>query len=339
MGIIGIACNPQSGKDIRRLFTAATTIDDTEKLNILERIVLAAAAVGDQKVYLMPDRLGYGRLLLQKRQIPGYPGDLSQLEIYDMERTDTQADTVFFAAEMERIGADALIVMGGDGTSRAAAKGTRHVPMLSMSTGTNNVYPELMEGTVAGMAAAVLAGHMPPAAECARPAKCIEVWKNGSFVDLALIDLVFCRNPFVGSKAIWEYEEIDQVVVTQCSMASIGFSALVGTSLHVDREDDWGASAEFTGGAPNTLAPMGAGTVRGVHIQNVCRLPLGEPVTRTMTYQGTLALDGEREIFFQPGDVITCAVTRNGPMRVDARRAIEYARTHGCYQLRQEETA
>ena len=223
MGIIGIACNPQSGKDIRRLFTAATTIDDTEKLNILERIVLAAAAVGDQKVYLMPDRLGYGRLLLQKRQIPGYPGDLSQLEIYDMERTDTQADTVFFAAEMERIGADALIVMGGDGT---------------MSTGTNNVYPELMEGTVAGMAAAVLAGHMVPAAECARPAKCIEVWKNGSFVDLALIDLVFCRNPFVGSKAIWAYEEIDQVVVTQCSMASIGFSALVGTSLHVDREDD-----------------------------------------------------------------------------------------------------
>ena len=52
-----------------------------------------------------------------------------------------------------------------------------------------------------------------------------------------------------------------------------------------------------------------------------------------MTYQGTLALDGEREIFFQPGDVITCAVTRGGPMRVDAARAIEYARTHGCFQL------
>ena len=77
----------------------------------------------------------------------------------------------------------------------------------------------------------------------------------------------------------------------------------------------------------------GAGTLQGVHIQNARRLPLGEPITRTMTYQGTLALDGEREIFFQPGDVITCAVVRGGPIRVDAARAIEYARTHGCFQL------
>lgn len=332
MGVIGIACNPQSGKDIRRLLTAATTIDDMEKLNILERILLSAAAVGKQKVYLMPDRLGYGRLLNQKRASPGYPGDLSQLEVYEMDRTETQADTIFFASEMERTGADVLIVMGGDGTSRAAAKGTRKVPTISMSTGTNNVYPELMEGTVAGIAAAVLAGHMVPLDQCAAPAKCIEIWKNGVPVDLALIDLVFCRNPFVGSKAIWNYEEIDQVIVTQCSMASIGFSSLVGTALSVSRADECGAAAEFTGGPPNTLAPVGAGTVQGVCVQNARRLALGEPVTRTMTYQGTLALDGEREIFFQPGDVITCAVTRKGPMRVDVARAIELARTRGCFQ-------
>ena len=127
MSIIGIACNPQSGKDIRRLLTAATTIDDMEKLNILERILLSAAAVGDQKVYLMPDRLGYGRLLLQKRQSPGYPGDLSQLEVYDMERTETQSDTIFFASEMERIGADVLIVMGGGGKGDAEGAHDLHV--------------------------------------------------------------------------------------------------------------------------------------------------------------------------------------------------------------------
>ncbi len=339
MGIIGIACNPQSGKDIRRLLTAATTIDDMEKLNILERVLLSAAAVGEQTVYLMPDRLGYGRMLLQKRQSPGYPGNLSQLEVYDMERTETQEDTIHFAAEMERLGADALIVMGGDGTSRAAAKGTRKVPMISMSTGTNNVYPELMEGTVAGIAAAVLAGRMTPAEACAAPAKCIEIWMNGELVDIALIDLVFCRNPFVGSKAIWDYNEIDQVIVTQCSMASIGFSSLVGTVLHVERQDPHGAAAEFTDGPPNTLAPMGAGTVRPVCVQNARILPLNEPFTRTMTYQGTLALDGEREIFFRPGDTITCAVTQNGPMRVDPVRAIEYARVHGCFQIRQEAIA
>ena len=333
MEIIGIACNPQSGKDIRRLLTAATTIDDMEKLNILERILLSASAIGDQKVYLMPDRLGYGRLLIQKRQGKGYPGDLSQLEVYDMERTETQSDTVFFAEEMERIGADALIVMGGDGTSRAAAKGTRNVPMISMSTGTNNVYPELMEGTVAGIAAAVLAQKVVSREECAAPAKCIEIWKNGVLTDIALIDLVFCRNPFTGSRAIWNYKEIDQVIVTQCTMASIGFSALVGTALNISREEPCGAMALLADDMPNTLAPVGAGTVQRVCIRDAHRLQLGEKVTRIMPYQGTLALDGEREIFFQAGDEITCVIRRNGPLRVDVRKAIECARQHGCFKL------
>ena len=336
MALIGIICNPQSGKDIRRLLTAATTIDDTEKTNILERILLSAAAVGSQQVYLMPDRLGYGRLLLQKGRAPGYQGDLSQLSVYEMEITETQLDTTYFASEMERLGADVLVVMGGDGTSRAAAKGTRRVPTISLSTGTNNVYPEMLEGTVAGMAAAVLAGGAVPLDQCARPAKCIEVSINGERRDLALVDVVFCRNPFVGSKAIWDYEEIDGVVVTQCSMASIGFSALAGSALTVGREDEWGAVAELGAGKPNTLASVGAGAVRGIRITDARRLELNEPYVRVMTTQGTLALDGEREIFFRPGDVIQCMVTRCGPMRVDVRRTIELARENGFFKLNGE---
>lgn len=336
MALIGIVCNPQSGKDIRRLLTAATTIDDTEKTNILERILLSAAAVGKQQVYLMPDRLGYGRLLLQKGRAPGYQGDLSQLSVYEMETTETQLDTTRFAAEMERLGADALIVMGGDGTSRAAAKGTCTVPTISLSTGTNNVYPEMLEGTVAGMAAAVLAAGVVPLEQCVRPAKCIEVSINGKPRDLALVDVVFCRNPFVGSKAIWNYEEIDGVVVTQCSMASIGFSALAGSALTVDREDSWGAVAELGTGEPNTLASVGAGSIRGIHVADARRLALNEPYVRVMTTQGTLALDGEREIFFRPGDVIQCMVTLCGPMRVDVRRTVELARERGFFKLIKE---
>lgn len=333
MGTIGIICNPQSGKDIRRLLTAATTIDDMEKQNIVERILLAAAAAGKQKVYIMPDRLGYGRLLVQKGRNSDYPGDLSQLEVYDMDMTETQADSIFFASEMERIGADVLIVMGGDGTSRAAAKGSCAVPTISLSTGTNNVYPELMEGTVAGMAAAVLANHAAPLEECTRPAKCIEIHKNGRPIDIALIDLVFCRNPFTGSKAIWNYDEIDTVIVTQCSMASIGFSALVGSVLSVAPEDEMGAMARFTGGRANTLAPVGAGTVRPVCAEDVRTVPLEETITRVMDYQGTLALDGEREIFFNVGDEITCVLRRSGPRRVNVKKTIEYARTHGYFKL------
>lgn len=333
MGIIGIVCNPQSGKDIRRLLTAATTIDDMEKTNIVERILLSASALGDHKVYIMPDRLGYGRLLLQKSNLADYPGDLSQLEVYDMERTETQHDTIFFAEEMERIQADVMIVMGGDGTSRAAAKGTIKVPMISLSTGTNNVYPELMEGTVAGVAAAAIASHAVSIDECSMQAKCIEIYINGEFRDMALIDLVFCRNPFVGSKAIWDYQEIDRVIVTQCSMASIGFSAMVGSVFKVSDEDEFGAYAEFTDGVPNTYAAVGAGVVRPVCVENARKMNIEEKYSTTMDYMGTLALDGEREVVFYPGDEIVCVIRRTGPKKVNAKKTVELAQKKGFFQL------
>ena len=333
MGIIGIACNPQSGKDIRRLLTAATTIDDLEKTNIIERILLSVSAIGNHKVYIMPDRLGYGRLLQQKTNLPDYPGDLSQLEIYDMERRETQEDTIFFASEMERIQADVMIVMGGDGTSRAAAKGSRRVPMISLSTGTNNVYPELMEGTVAGVAAAVLADHAVPVAECVSQEKCIEIYVNGVFRDLALIDLVFCRNPFIGSKAIWNYEEIYRVMVTRCSMASIGFSAMIGSVMQINPEDNFGGMAEITDGKPNTYAPVGAGIVRGICVENAMRMEPENVFEYRMEEMGTLALDGEREIVYYPGDQIRCVLRRNGPLKVHAAKTIELARERGFFQL------
>ena len=46
MASIGIIANPASGKDIRRLVSYATTIDNQEKVNIVKRIVLAAQAMG-----------------------------------------------------------------------------------------------------------------------------------------------------------------------------------------------------------------------------------------------------------------------------------------------------
>ena len=43
-----------------------------------------------------------------------------------------------------------------DGTNRAAVKGWRDAPLLTISTGTNNVFPMMVEGTTAGMAAALV---------------------------------------------------------------------------------------------------------------------------------------------------------------------------------------
>ena len=155
MPSIGIIANPASGKDIRRLVSYATTIDNQEKVNIVKRIVLAAQAMGIDSVWFMPDTFQIGWTVIS---------DLSRDEklraechILDMPLTATPEDTTKAATKMEEMGVGCAVVLGGDGTSRAAAKGIHRMPLLPLSTGTNNVYPAMTEGTVAGMAAAVIA--------------------------------------------------------------------------------------------------------------------------------------------------------------------------------------
>lgn len=57
---IGVIANPASGKDIRRLVSYATTIDNNEKVNICKRIVLAAQGLGVESVVFMPETFMIG---------------------------------------------------------------------------------------------------------------------------------------------------------------------------------------------------------------------------------------------------------------------------------------
>ena len=57
MSSIGIIANPASGKDIRRLVSHATIIDNHEKINIVKRVVLGAQKLGVNQVYIMPDTI------------------------------------------------------------------------------------------------------------------------------------------------------------------------------------------------------------------------------------------------------------------------------------------
>ncbi|GIT59723.1 MAG: hypothetical protein Ct9H300mP19_16710 [Dehalococcoidia bacterium] len=54
-------------------------------------------------------------------------------------------------------GVDCIVTLGGDGTNRVVAKGCLEVPLVPISTGTNNVFPPNTEGTLAGIAAGSVA--------------------------------------------------------------------------------------------------------------------------------------------------------------------------------------
>ncbi len=60
MSLVGIIANPASGKDIRRVVSQATTVNNHEKVSIVRRLLLALFASGVNRVEIMPDFFGIG---------------------------------------------------------------------------------------------------------------------------------------------------------------------------------------------------------------------------------------------------------------------------------------
>jgi predicted polyphosphate/ATP-dependent NAD kinase len=331
MNKIGIIANPSSGKDIRRLVSHATTVDNNEKVNIVERIILATQACGVSNFYIMPDvyQIGYkveDNLLTL--------GELTaKVNILDIEITGTLEDTINATKKMEELEVDCIVVLGGDGTSRAVAKIIKYTPIIALSTGTNNVYPEMIEGTVAGMAAGVIASKKFDINKICFKDKRIEIYKDERLIDIALIDVVISKNLYVGSKAIWNVEDILKIIVSKAHPASIGFSAIVGCRMIVSKNDDFGAIIDLTNNKKKIIAPVAAGIITTIHMGDVDIINLNSQYEFTSKEAGTIALDGEREITFKSGERFTFKITRNGPLRVDIINTLELAQKSGFFKI------
>lgn len=328
MASIGIIANPVSGKDIRRLVSYATTIDNNEKVNICQRIVLAAQEFGVEECVFMPETFMIGPKVQDNLISDGKMK--AKIRTLDFPIDASVRDTVTSAAMMEKMGTGCIVILGGDGTSRAAMKSIVNTPVISVSTGTNNVYPTLMEGTVVGMAAAAVARMPDPYAACVRD-KRIEVYINGQFRDIALIDAVVSADFFSGARAIWNPERIRRIVVSRCHPATIGFSAIPGAYVIVRDTDPFGFAVTLGEGGERVLASIAAGVLTRVGIHDPRRLALGEPYTFVAEERCMIALDGEREIPVAPGDSVRMTVTGNGPWRVLPRKALEEAQRLGMY--------
>jgi hypothetical protein len=333
MSSIGIIANPASGKDIRRLVSYATVIDNNEKINIVKRIVLAAQSLGVRKVYFMPDTFCIGYTVQEALTQEGVL--TARTEVLDMKLRASAGDSTEAAALMEALGVGCILVLGGDGTSRAVAKGIEKTPLIAVSTGTNNVYPTMMEGTVAGMAAAAIAGMERPYTCCVRD-KRIELTVNG-VEDIALIDAALTDDIYAGTKAVWNTNSIRALVVSRCHPASIGFYAIAGCMRIVRDTDDCGLRFTFAGLEPGgssgdkIIAPVAAGILTELCVSECRQLDLGEELIIKADKPGMIALDGEREIRINAGDTLTFRIRRNGPWRVDIQKTLETAQRDGIF--------
>ncbi|MFQ6110808.1 MAG: ATP-NAD kinase family protein [Nitrospinota bacterium] len=325
MGQVGIIVNPEAGKDIRRLVAMGISSSHSEKVNILRRVLTGLDAVGMDEVLLMPEAVGIG---------PAALGGLGErvrekVRFIPMRTTATAEDSTRAARLMRERGVRCIITVGGDGTCRAVAKEAGDVALLPISTGTNNVFPKFIEGTVAGMAAGLFAlkGELSP---FRRRAKRLEVLKGGSVFDIALIDAAFYDAAFQGSRAIWELERVRGLVLTQGLPSSIGLSAIGGFLEPVGPWEERGLYLRFAqdGGGLPVMAPIGPGLLAEASVEEVQALPLGTCVA-VEPAPCMLALDGEREIYVGRGEEVRLRLSGEGPWVLDLEAVLKESAEKG----------
>jgi predicted polyphosphate/ATP-dependent NAD kinase len=328
MNSVGIIANPASGKDIRRLVAYGICFDNQEKVNIVKRCLLGLAAAGVERVLYMPDYYGIVRRAAEGlgsgRRLP-----LDIIEL-DMDMTATQADSSQAADKMYREGVGCLITLGGDGTNRMVAKTCADIPLVPISTGTNNVFPQMLEGTIAGLAAGMVARGLA-AYPAVHPSKRLIISKNGTAVDMALIDAVVVKDVFIGSRAIWDEKRIRQVVLTRGEPDNIGISSIGGNLHPVGPEDEKGLLIDMGPGSTIAVVPIAPGLIRPVAIRDFRILDIGEQLTIS-DGPFVIALDGEREVEVGEGEQVTIRLAFDGPKVVDARLALRQAKARSYLQ-------
>lgn len=322
--VVGIIANPASGKDIRRLVAFGSVYDNREKINCLSRILRGLDALGIRQVSALAEPYG---LVIQAR-------DQAQVglrvELLEMPMTRTAQDSTEAARLMFAQGVACIITLGGDGTNRAVAKGCGPAPLLPISTGTNNVFPTMIEGTLAGLAAAAVALKVEGIQEAIRPTPCLEILKDGQVIDIALVDVVVYDEVFVASRAIWDANKILSVILAQVKPSTLGASGIANCLPDSRPAEEGGIYIEVGGPGPLALAPIAPGMVVPIPIRSVSPLAVGQSVTIRQA-PAVLALDGEREVPLHPGNSLEVRLSANGPRVIQVETALEIARKQGLF--------
>lgn len=322
---LGIIANPSSGRDLRRLFSWGSTFSMAEKINAVLRLLSSAGALGIQEAWLMPDTSGLAREVQSRAQQarlrqPAMP----EVRLLDLALTDSASDSTRAAALMAERGVRAIAVLGGDGTHRAVARGSGEVPLATLSTGTNNAFPERFDATLAGMAAALVATGRVGEDVGVRRNKRLLV-RGRELEDVALVDIAVSRQDATGAGAVDCAQDLQELFVSFCEPGVIGLASIAALLEPTGRDCTHGLHLRMAPGAPCSVhAPLMPGMVAEVSVVNLARLQPGAPVAIAAT-RGTLALDGERSIEIAAHAPLTVTLDGNGPRTVMVETVLRHA--------------
>lgn len=327
MSHIGIIVNPAAGRDIRRLTGGASVVDNYAKRRVAECVLCGLTVLSDSPdATLMPDKAGIAGNVVENA-----PDGVS-VDLLDMTLTGTAADTRR-ATERFREKADALAVLGGDGTTRDAALESGDLPLLSVSTGTNNVVPSAVDGTVAGAAAALVATDAVDSESVTYRHEMVgaRTESGDSITGLAAVEL--SDRSFIGTRALLDPDELLGGIVSRASPSAIGLSGVAGAlgSLAPDEPGAIALRLTDTDTTERTArAIVAPGVTTSVGVEDHRYLSNDESMTVEVS-DGVVGADGERELEVTDETVELYSVS-DGPRIVSFETVFERAAHTGILE-------
>ena len=330
---VGIIANPVSARDIRRVIANATSLQITDRANIVLRVLACLKACGVGQVVMMPENGGIRQHVRRGVERSRNLGEheFPELAYLDMTVSGTVDDTVRAADLMRQRNVDAIVVLGGDGTHRAVVSRSGDIPIAGISTGTNNAFPEHREPTITGLAVGLAVTKQVPASVAFAPNKKLVVRINDNAAEIALVDVALVTDRVVGARALWKPETFRELFVTFADPEVIGMSAIAGLLEPVKRSEPGGLHVLLAPveEAPLTLSvPIAPGYMRPIGIAGWQRLVAGKSYGPQIA-AGSVALDGERELSFSERDRVKIALEEDAFRTVNVAAVMDYAVRHG----------
>ncbi len=331
MASVGIIANPQSGKDIRRLVALASSFSNNEKVLMLRRVMMGLVSLGVDKILMFNDLGSLGAVALD-----GFRRDnkTAEASLFEIEARGETADSTKAARKLRESGVRCIVVLGGDGTCRAVAKGCGKIPLIPLSTGTNNAFPFGWEGTVAGMAAGLYALRPRVYGSERKATKKLHL-SMGDKPESALVDIAVIKESFSGSRAIWDVGRVDSLALTRSEPGRLGLSSLGASLRPINSSEPIGLWLKLGPRGKNErriLSPIGPGQIASTLVEKHKVIKIGESVHYQAPDDRVLAFDGERERLLRKREKIEISLRLDGPTILDVPAILKKAAIRGDLQ-------